>query len=212
MNIRLYFITTDQEYNALPAGFQLSNCLTSACKAVVEAHTQLKQEGVYPALDNNYGIVSYSLSEFRFQYAQAADTLKITAAPAVLFYDNDLGVVISKLKGLSVTRANIVDRYKKLLTLVPGENADGTAGYYSEGGKFFPLHEILAATDGGNFGLGLGLGLFGGGGGLPPIVWLLAAAFTGYKTLEVEKPTLKTLWGAGCALSVINYMGSKKGS
>lgn len=210
MRIRLYLITTGTEYDALPQGWQEANCKTSACRKVVQAADQLQGEGIYPTFPQNIQVIAYAWQTFSAEYPDVVRKLGLSGAPAVLFYDEDERMVIATLSGTAVSTNRIVELYRKLAQFVPGTQ-EGVRGYFTDGGKFTPLSQILEATSGSGFALGLFNGMLGGVK-LPSWLWLAAAIAAGYKTVTVKKgdENMRILWGSLAALSSYNYLQQNK--
>lgn len=210
MKIRLYLITTGTEYEVLPQGWQEANCQTNACRKVVQAADQLQSEGIYPTFPNNVRVIAYAWQLFKEEYPFAVQTLRLSGPPAVLFYDEDERMIIASLSGLGVSTNRIVELYRKLAQFVPGTQ-EGVRGYFTDGGKFTPLSQILEATSGSGFGLGIFDGMLAGVK-LPSWLWLAAAIAAGYKTATVKKgnENMRIVWGGLAGISAYNYLQQKK--
>lgn len=210
MKVRLYLITTGTEYDALPQGWQQANCQTGACNKVVQAADQLESEGIYPTFPENIRVIAYSWQIFSSEYPDVARALGLSGPPAVLFYDEDERMIIATLTGISISTNRIVELYRRLAQFVPGTQ-EGVRGYFTEGGKFTPLSQILEATSGSGFGLGLFDNMLGSAK-LPSWLWLLAAVAAGYKTITVKKgeENMRLVWGSLAGISVYNYLQKNK--
>ncbi|MFM9952410.1 MAG: hypothetical protein ACKV1O_31055 [Saprospiraceae bacterium] len=210
MKIRLYLITSTAEYDALPQRWQEANCQTNACRKVVQAADVLEGEGIYPDFPQDIRVIAYAWQVFNTEYPDVARKLGLSGPPAVLFYDEDERMVIATLSGTAVSTNRIVELYRRLAQFVPGEQ-EGVRGYFTDGGKFTPLSQILEATSGSGFGLGLFNGMLGGAQ-LPSWLWLLAALAAGYKTVTVKKgdENMRLVWGGLAGISVYNYLKQNK--
>jgi len=210
MRIRLYLITTGTEYDALPQGWQEVNCQTNACRKVVQAADVLQGEGIYPTFPQNVRVIAYAWQLFSAEYPDVVRKLGLSGAPAVLFYDEDERMVIATLSGTAVSTNRIVELYRRLAQFVPGTQ-EGVRGYFTDGGKFTPLSQILEATSGSGFALGLFNGMLGGVK-LPSWLWLAAALAAGYKTVTVKKgdENMRLVWGGLAAISTYNYLQQNK--
>lgn len=213
MNIRLYLIASDEEFNRLSHNWAVNECTSAACKATSNAADVLVSQGVYGrGFSNN--VIALPYSQFKNAEPNSVAKWGLQSAPVVIFYDEDGQNMLSFLKGSQITESAIVQRYKELKQYTPGSQ-NGIEGYIDPQGEFHPLSSFVERTVGLPFGFSLPL--FDLGSLLPNLripawLWLVASGYCAFKMLELGKDrrVSKVVWGGLSGVALINYQNSKK--